>query len=90
MLEKKKDAESYLSQIWVRSRSNLDQISTKSQLNLWLALINSDTFVTLFLSLKIHVCMNRTNETQIFTVFQFSVTCLNRVYEIQLELLSSS
>ncbi len=30
MLEKKKDAESYLSQTWVRSRSDLGQISTKS------------------------------------------------------------
>ncbi len=54
----------------------------------WILLsVNSDIFITLFFSLKIHVCMNRTNETQIFTVFQFSVTCLNRTYEIQLKLL---
>ena len=34
--------------------------------------------------------MNRINETQnFFTVFQFSVTCLNKAYEIQLELLLS-
>ena len=34
--------------------------------------------------------INETNETQIFTIFQFSVTCLNKTYEIQLELLLSS
>jgi len=55
------------------------------------ALFNLDTLVTLLLSLKIHVHMNRINEKQIFfIVFQFSVTCLNKAYEIQLELLSSS
>ncbi len=53
-------------------------------------LFSLDTLITLFLSSKIHVRMNRTNETQkFFTVFQFSVTCLNKAYEIQLELLSS-
>ncbi len=70
-----------LNHIWVKSESDLDH---------WLALINSDTFITLFSSSKIHVCMNRTNETQTFTVFQLSVTCLNKAYEIQLELFSSS
>jgi len=44
---------------WVISESDLNQILTKS----WLVLINSDAFVTLSFSLKIHVHMNRTNET---------------------------
>jgi len=53
-------------------------------------LFSFDTLITLFFSSKIHVHMNRINETQFFsTVFQFSVTCLNKVYEIQLKLLLS-
>ncbi len=54
-------------------------------------LFSLDMLVTLLSSLKIHVCMNKTNETQIFfTIFQFSVTYLNKAYEIWLKLLSSS
>ena len=76
---------------WVISESSLSQIWVRSRLDHWLALINFDTFVTLLFPSKIHVCMNRTKETQFFfTVFQFSVTCLNKAYEIQLKLLSSS
>ena len=59
-----------LSHILIKFESDLDQISTKSLIRIKaLILFNSDTFVTLFFSLKILVCMNKTNETQKFSLF---------------------
>ncbi len=59
-----------LSHILIKFESDLDQISTRSLIRIKaLILFNSDTFVILFFSLKILVCMNKTNETQKFSLF---------------------